>query len=320
MLRSPREFTTQMSSSGMNTIEILYLAFGYRYLVMALNSARSAKRVGTLCHIKLITNLPLKRVELDDEKLFDEIVVLSSANRENRYSKIRILDFADGPASLYLDCDTEVKYPLHRFAPMLSKFDVALRPILATQQEFDVVDGSTSRGMGLTNLNAGIMFIAHSPAAKELFRLWGKYFRQMGFRNDQPSFLKAFIDSKARIFPLGIAWNVTPLPQLDLGFIRRWPEEVRILHYRDPVYWPSAGADLADAHRRAVLEFTERGGPWETEIETFGLIARHYEQPLFRYELGRSFINWQLKRSAERKGGGPSNLQMKGEREIPKSQ
>ena len=76
----------------------------------------------------------------------------------------------------------------------------------------------------------------------------------------------------------------------------------------------------AEDGRRAVLEFTERGGPWETEIETFGLIARHYEQPLFRYELGRSFINWQLKRSAERKGGGPSNLQMKGEREIPKSQ
>jgi hypothetical protein len=172
--------------------------------------------------------------------------------------------------------------------------------------------------IGLTNLNAGIMFIAKSAGARKLFDLWAKYFPEMGFRNDQPSFQKAFIDSGARVYPLGIAWNVTPLPELDLGFIRRWPEGVRILHYRDPVFWPSAGPALAYIHRQAVLEFSERSSEWEKEIQTFGLIARRYEQPLFRYQWGRRLIDWQLKRSAERDGVGPARLHMKGEREIPR--
>jgi hypothetical protein len=303
----------------MGILEILYLAFGYRYLVMAINSARSARQAGTSCHIKLITNLPLTQVVLDDEKPFDEIVILNSTNRENRYSKIRILDFADGPVSLYLDCDTEVRYPLHRFAPVLSKFDIALRPILATQNEFEVIDKHTSTGMGLSNLNAGIMFIAHTPGARELFDLWGQYFFKMGFKNDQPSFLKAFIDSKARIFPLGIAWNATPLPELDLGFIRRSADDVKILHYRDPVFWPDVGPELAYAHGRAVLEFSERSRQLDTEVEEFGVIARRYEQSLFRYELGRRWIDWRLRENAERKGSGPRRLRTKGEREFPKS-
>jgi hypothetical protein len=301
----------------MASLEILYLAFGYRYLVMAINSARSVRHVGTSCYIKLITNLPLTQVLLDDASPFDEIVRLKSTNRENRYAKIRILDFADGPKSLYLDCDTEVWFPLHRFAPMLSKFDIAMRPILPTPDEFEIIDGNTSTGMGLTNLNAGIMFIAHTPGSRELFKLWNQYFFKMGFRNDQPSFQRAFIDSGARIFPLGTAWNATPLPQVDLGFIRQRPEEVKILHYRDPVFWPAVGPNLAYAHNRAVLEFGERSAELETQIDQFSTIVRHYEMIRFRYKLGRRLIDWQMKRAASRRKGGPSRLRMKGERETP---
>ncbi|HXV31658.1 MAG TPA: hypothetical protein VD840_15135 [Sinorhizobium sp.] len=296
----------------------MYLAFGYRFLVMASNSARSARKAGTQCHIKLITNLALKRIELDGEKLFDEIIVVSARNRENRYSKIRILDFADGPVSLYLDCDTEVKFPLHRFVPIMTKFDVALRPMLNTQNDFAAVDTHSSLEIGLTNLNAGIMFIAKSSGTRKLFDLWAEYFPEMSFRNDQPSFQKAVIDSGARVYPLGIAWNVTPLPELDLGFIARWPEGVRILHYRDPVFWPAVGPALAYVHRHAVLEFAESSSERDVEIETFGMVVRHYEQLLFRYRWGRRLIDWRLQRLAARNGAGPARLHMKGEREIPR--
>jgi hypothetical protein len=302
----------------MPPLEILYLAFGYRFLVMAINSARSARKAGTDAHIKLITNLPLKRVALDGEALFDEIIVIDALNRENRYSKIRIVDFADGPVSLYLDCDTEVRFPLHKFTPILTKFDVALRPMLNTPNDFPVIDGHGSLEIGLTNMNAGIMFIAKSEGARKLFDLWAKYFPEMGFKNDQPSFQRSVIESNARVYPLGIAWNATPLPELDLGFIRSFPDGVRILHYRDPVFWPSAGPALAYVHRNAVVELSERNSAWDKEVETFGVIARHYEQPLFRYQWGRRFINWQLQRSAARNGAGPARLHMKGEREIPR--
>jgi hypothetical protein len=167
-------------------------------------------------------------------------------------------------------------------------------------------------------MNAGIMFIAKSEGARRLFDLWAKYFPEMGFKNDQPSFQRSVIESNARVYPLGIAWNATPLPELDLGFIRNFPDGVRILHYRDPVFWPSAAPALAYIHRNAAFELSERSSAWDKEVETFGVIARHYEQPLFRYRLGRRFINWQLQRSAARNGAGPARLHMKGEREIPR--
>ena len=305
----------------MTSLQIFYLAFGYRYLMMAINSARTARQAGTLCQIKLITNLPLKAVTIDDEAPFDEIVVLNSANKENRYTKVSMLEFSDGPANLYLDCDTEVKYPLHKFAPLLSNFDVALRTqCFTTKWEFHV-DGSTPIGMGLSELNGGVMFFANTPGARELFSLWGHYFAEMRLNRDQPSLLKAFLKSKTtRLFPLGVGWNAIPVAKRDLHFMRRLPEETRIVHYLDPVLWPSAGLNLAYVHRQASLQFSERGVQLEREIERFDAVARHYTRPLFRYGLGRRFLNWQLEEAAKRNGAGPARLRMKGELEVPGGQ
>ena len=134
-------------------LQILYVAFGYRYVVQAINSACSARRAGTLCNIKLVTNLPIKRLHIDGEVPFDEIVVVQAENKDNRYTKIRIIDFADGPASLYLDCDTEVRYPLHKFVPVLAKFDVALRvKPYASHGEFELIDERSPAAIGISAL------------------------------------------------------------------------------------------------------------------------------------------------------------------------
>ena len=294
----------------MTSLQILYVAFGYRYLVMAINSVRSARQAGTLSHTKLITNIPLKDVILDGHVVFDDIVILKAHATENRQTKIRILDYADGPACLFLDCDTEVNYPLHKFAPLLSKFDIALRDTKGrTKSEFEVADGSTSIDTAISELNTGVFFFSDTCATRELFALWKKFFEEMGVRRDQPSFLRSFIHAPTvRLFPLGAGWNAIPVPSLDLDFMQRLPEEIRILHYKDPIYWPSVGSNLGYVHRRAELQFLERGAPLEREIDAFGAIAHYYEQALFRHDLGRRLINWRLRKAAARNGWGPIRL------------
>jgi len=285
-------------------IQLLYLAFGYSYLVMAINSARTAKSAGTSCHIKLVTNLPLKRVTLDDETPFDEIIVLESTKAENRLVKIRMIDFADGPIGVFLDCDTEIKFPLHRFSPIISNFDVALRNTKGpTKWEFALADGSTSIDTAISELNTGVIFFSKSEGTKELFNLWRQYFQEMGLNRDQPSFLRALVHSKiARLFPLGAGRNAIPVPRLDLAFMQQSPEAVRILHYKDPSYWPSVALNLGHVHRCADLEFFGGVKP-EREMELFGALARQYEHPLFQHQLGRRLINWRLRRASGREAG-----------------
>ena len=296
-----------------SALQVLYLAFGYRYLVMAIYSAIGARRSGTLAHFKLITNLPVRSVRIYDEEPFDDIVVIDSSNKENRYAKIRILDFADGTASLYLDCDTVIQTPLHQFVPALSKFDVALRPHpYSTKWEFGIGQGSTSKDAAICEFNSGVFFFSRTPGAKELFRLWGKYFHEMGFDRDQPSLLKAFMEAKStRLLPLGTGWNAIPSPNHDMEFIRERPNDVRIIHYKGgPLFWPNAGPALASIHRHCVIEtFSSKTG-LEQERYEFSQVARYLENPLFRYELGRRLIHWQLKRK-----GRPFGLRMKGERD-----
>ena len=75
----------------MPPLEILYLAFGYRFLMMAINSARSARKAGTQCYIKLITNLPLKRIEAFGDSVADCIKQLSARGLDPRKFEFQVL-------------------------------------------------------------------------------------------------------------------------------------------------------------------------------------------------------------------------------------
>ena len=46
----------------LSQLQILYVAFGYTYLVQAINSVRTLRKSGTDASVKLITNLPVKDV------------------------------------------------------------------------------------------------------------------------------------------------------------------------------------------------------------------------------------------------------------------
>ena len=109
--------------------QVLFLAMGYPYVVMAINAAQSVRQSGTKAQIKLITNHPIKSIRICDVDVFDSIETLASDADENRWVKTRIIDHADGAKNVYLDCDIEVKAPLNPILGLLDNFEIAARPL-----------------------------------------------------------------------------------------------------------------------------------------------------------------------------------------------
>ena len=297
----------------MSQLQILYVAFGYTYLVQAINSVRTLRNSGTDASVKLITNLPVKDVYLNHTKLFDDIVRVQSDDEDNRFTKIDMFDYADGDSSLFIDCDTEVFSPLHGIVPVLRSFDLAVRSLPFTAKRTYKLLDTDSTSVPVSEFNTGVIAFSKSKASKLFFEGWRKNFLEMPFSHDQPSFLRTMFETEVRVFPLSVGWNATPWGFVDLHFVRTNKRDIRVLHYRDPDYWPEAGPNLALVHKEAVIEFSLRDDVLSREIAYFDALARHYRRWHFQYPLGRRLAAWKMKRSG-------SQLRIPGKRRLRESE
>ena len=300
--------THDSARAEMTQLQVLYVAFGYAFLVKAINSARTVRISGTESSIKLITNLPVTHASLDGIRIFDEIIFVNSEDEDNRLTKIGVFDYADSPCNLYLDCDTEVLRPLHVIAPVMQCFDLAARCLpFSTARVYELPHADTEN-LSISEINTGVIFFSKSERSRQFFHNWRNRFESMPFSQDQPSFLRALFETDVKLIPLGVGWNCTPNSKFDLHFVRSRPKDVRILHYRDPIFWPEAGADLARIHTDAEIKFSTRSKMVENQIASYEWIARQHGRWLFQYSFGRKYISWTMRRTKE----GPKKLRMRG--------
>lgn len=273
-------------------IHIIYLAFGYRYVVMAANSALSVRRFGTKSHITIITDVPLKRVSFGETPIFDDIIVREDAFSSG-YSKFQIFEYAKDGLNLFLDCDTEVWKPIDIIQDVASRFDISVRCLVrAPKRSFALSGELDASEAGVCELNTGVFFFNKTEGSREIFTRWAAYYKEMGLRPDQPAFLRSVIDARtARLLPLAENWNARPQLKGDLSFIKRSPEKVRILHYRHPMFWPDVAIRLSEFYSDSNWEFTSRSSGLDDEILKAERILRVYGSQLFKNRIGRKFLN-----------------------------
>ena len=266
---------------------------GYPYVVMAANAALSVRRSGVQAAIKLITNFPIGRVRLEEADLFDSIQVVDIEVESNRWIKTNIIDYVDGDQNVFLDCDLEVRASLAPILDLLDTFDIMARNLpFETSKKFLLDNGAQIKDLSLSEINTGVVLFSKSEGAHEVFRAWHKNFLAMGQWRDQPAFLKALLESRqTRFFPLPPMWNATPFPNVDLAAIKAKPKAIRILHYRDPIYWPEIGRRLSFMHRSAVFDLKQSCSDFFDQAAQYSKLAANYDNPLFASALGRSLLS-----------------------------
>jgi hypothetical protein len=218
---------------------VIYVAFGLPYLIQALYSIETLRRVNPTLPAVVVTNCPAPDILPPHTSL----VVVDAPNALNREYKSSVHHHSPFERSLFIDCDTEIKTdPAPGFA-FLDKADVALRPeplpFNVGVTEMDPVEMERlTREIG--EFNTGVIFFSRSERAKRLMDTWHDCVKQRNDR-DQKHFVRALSRCPdSVIWPLSIAWNYM---RADVRMHRKQHllrSDPYVWHYMDYSYAPSA--------------------------------------------------------------------------------
>jgi hypothetical protein len=212
----------------------IYVAFGRAYLIQALNSVQSLRRISPGVPACIVTNTLREPPEAFREwdRAADSWVFLDLPDNQNRLVKTDLLRYTPFQRTLYLDCDTEVVGDVKTMARFLDYWDVALRlreegySPTATKGRQTVLDGAASV-FELPHWNGGVVLFAANERVAEFFSLWNHYYQTGGIPYDQVSLVEAAFRSSCRILSLDGRWNAG----VEWDHTRRTPQQRFILHY-----------------------------------------------------------------------------------------
>lgn len=274
------------------TLGVIYIAFGYDFLVLSANSARTLRQCDSDVHIKIVTNIPFSSARVDGINLFDDIQFEEESTDNNRFSKINLFTHATHDYNLFLDSDTEVYQSPKCIIPCLRHYDAAMRMMPAvTRNHFSVSEYLTTEETPVSEWNTGVIFFNRNSTTQELFDLWKKYFQQLNWSRDQPAFVRAaFAAKRTRILPLPAGWNAKPVKDCDLGLMNASPHEVSILHYRDPCWVPRVARNIARTHEGLELDLTMPSEEVRIGAQHFAALAKAYRNRLYPMPGGKNLL------------------------------
>lgn len=280
---------TSITKSSRNqsdgTKELIYVAFGYEYLLMAAHSANTAKENTPGCCCTVVTNLSV-RIDDNIRSYFDRIIELDKASEDNREVKTQAIHYANCDKAVYLDCDTEVCGDLTPMFICLDRFDVILKQQYgSSSKQYDVGPGVPSHLFPYWN--GGVVFFNKNERSTRFFDEWHRLFREMGGRSDQPSLVRTvYENADVRLLSVGSVWNTfkSDLPQLEKQGVEI---KSRIWHYRDANAYPDVAQKILHIHEDIFdsIRFNKEQSRVDAEHVVFRyrvLASKWYSNPVVR--------------------------------------
>ena len=264
---------------------LIYVAFGYEYLLMAAHSARTAKQSNPGLSCTVVSNLTIDK-DHDIRSCFDCVVELDLAHEDNRAIKTRALHYASYDKAAYLDCDTEICGDLSPMFICLDRFDIILKQQHgSSSKQYDVAPGVP--GHLFPYWNGGVVFFRKNERGTRFFDEWNRLFNEMGGRSDQPSLVRTVYENPdVRVLSVGSVWNTfkSDLPQLEKQGVKI---NSRIWHYRDANAYPNVARKILNIHREifGAIRFHTEESRVDAENVAFRyrvLASRWYGNPLTR--------------------------------------
>ncbi len=226
--------------------EVVLIGYGFEYLVMALNCARSIRTSNPGLATTLITNIAIDPASVADR--FDRVIVREEPSDANRLVKTSVLDHTTAAQVLYVDADSEVVGDLDPAFLLLERFDVVLKahpgPV---NKPFTLAPGIP--GETFAHLAGGMLVLRDGEQARAFLAHWQRRMRESGLSRDQPALARTVYDlADLRLAVVNAVWCADEWETAHL-FTPGKHEPPRIRHYARP------HLDLAVAARlRATLD------------------------------------------------------------------
>ena len=247
---------------------VLYVAFGWPYLLLALESMRTVRancpglQIATVSSPDLIASLPEDLLELSDT--WEAVDIPTDENRQVKTCADLHSPFG---RTVMLDADTMVVQDLRPMFDWLDHFDIGFKlndVRLGSAGNIEkgnmpVLDGRW-RVDDLPHWNGAVCLFRSSPATREFFDLWNRRFDEIGSKYDQVSLVDALFLSAARLLSFDYRWN-SPMKSFRNA---RKSDDVVIVHY---------GSDIPDhvlaSARRDASRLDGSASSAATELEEF---------------------------------------------------
>jgi len=213
---------------------VVYLAFGQKFLLMALNSANTLKNLNPHIAVQIITNQKIGKKHINETLGFivDHVTFIGRPDTDNRLIKTTIIDYCVFEHALYLDCDTYVRGDLSGLFEITEGYDVSLRAnthpynfnLSVSRYRFDIPYSPEL----FPHFNGGVFVFKKNKASKSFFKHWYKNFIKLENKADQPALVTSFYEcrEKLKYLPLPAIFNATP------GYLpKAHRDKIVIVHY-----------------------------------------------------------------------------------------
>ena len=270
----------------LNNHEVLYVAFGYEYLLMAAHSAKTAKSHNQGIKCTLITNMNFDNQNLKPETPFDRVIFIDKSSELNREIKTNVIKYASGDYCVYIDCDTEVLGSFDPIFRCLDVFDIAMKiNVRTTPKVYEIAPGIPYNLFPAWN--AGVIFFKNNRKVARFFEKWSVFYREEGRTHDQPTLARAiYNNADLKLLTLNNIWNTFPE---DVKLLRGNYREARIWHYREPNYWPQVAPAILAMHNLFAPSLSDPKGLLREEMaiveQRYKLLATKLYKFCVRYPL-----------------------------------
>ena len=262
--------------------EAVIIGYGFEYLVMALNCARSIRETNPDLLTTLITNLPVTDHMIGDR--FDRVIRRDEGTERNRFVKTAVLDYTVARKVVYLDADSEVLGDLTPAFRMLDRFDVLLK----LHSEPSTLRFELAREISsqlFPHMSGAAAFFKDDRPARQFLALWQQRMVESGLDRDQPALARTVFDVAGQgILALNATWSASAWERENLVTPKHEP--VRILHYGHPHLDPAVARNLDQEFHRVVAVMPEELRA-TAEVHRVRKKLRLVKHPLFRWRLSR---------------------------------
>lgn len=210
--------------------EAIIIGYGFEYLVMALNCARSIRESNPGLPTTLVTNVSVDAGVLGE--WFDRVIVRDEPSDRNRLVKTSILEHAVAERILYIDADSEVVGDLNPAFRLLDRFDVAIKAhATPVNKPFELADAIP--GGVFPHVGGGFLVLKAGEASRNFLAHWQRRMLESGLARDQPALARTVYDlPEARLVLLNAVWCADEWEAANLFNEKR--EQPRIRHYARP--------------------------------------------------------------------------------------
>ena len=190
----------------METMGVLYVATGKKYINAAIRSAKSVRAHSPNLPIHIFANWQDLESPFDPSTI--HLLTIGNIDNPHRRSKIDYLTRSPFDRTLYLDTDTALNVDITHIFQVLDQFDVAL---CHAHRRNEPVRNKTWRVTipdVFPQFNSGVFVYKKDPKVIQLLETWSTSFHEAGFPQDQITLRELLWLSDLRIATLPPEYNV----------------------------------------------------------------------------------------------------------------